>query len=38
VTRDELVEAINTSRSQVGWPTAVSALARLEDVLAEQTP
>jgi 4-carboxymuconolactone decarboxylase len=41
VTRDELVEAITHLAFYAGWPTAVTALARLEDVLdsaEEQTP
>jgi 4-carboxymuconolactone decarboxylase len=33
VTRDELVEAITHLAFYAGWPTAVTALARLETVL-----
>jgi 4-carboxymuconolactone decarboxylase len=33
LTREELVEAITHLAFYAGWPTAVSALARLEDVL-----
>ena len=38
MTRDEMVEAITHLAFYAGWPTAVSAPARLEDILAEQTP
>ena len=41
LSRDELVEAITHLAFYSGWPTAVSALARLEEVLeaaGEQTP
>lgn len=35
VTREELVEAITHLAFYSGWPTAVSALARLDDVLRD---
>jgi 4-carboxymuconolactone decarboxylase len=41
LTRDELVEAITHLAFYSGWPTAVTALARLQDILEpadEQSP
>lgn len=35
VTRDELVEALTHLAFYSGWPTAVTALARLQEVLDE---
>ncbi|GAA4922935.1 4-carboxymuconolactone decarboxylase [Actinomycetospora succinea] len=35
LTREELVEAITHLAFYAGWPTAVTALSRLEDVLGE---
>ncbi|MEJ2890290.1 carboxymuconolactone decarboxylase family protein [Actinomycetospora aeridis] len=35
VTRDELVEAITHLAFYSGWPTAVTALTRLQEVLGE---
>lgn len=38
VTREELVEAITHLAFYSGWPTAVTALTRLQEVLGEETP
>lgn len=38
LSREELVEAITHLAFYAGWPNAVTALTRLEGVLAEQTP
>jgi 4-carboxymuconolactone decarboxylase len=37
VTREELIEAITHLAFYSGWPTAVTALTRLDEVLGEDT-
>ncbi|MEJ2867824.1 carboxymuconolactone decarboxylase family protein [Actinomycetospora sp. OC33-EN08] len=38
LSRDELVEAITHLAFYSGWPTAVTALTRLQEILGEDAP